>query len=51
MKLVAANTSKRLVLLILAASLLAPGLSGCGKKAELDPPPSAPKERTYPKPN
>ena len=44
------RATSRIVLLVLAASLLAPALTACGKKADLDPPPSAPKERTYPKP-
>jgi len=45
------TTLKRLLAAALAISLLAPALSACGKKADLDPPPGAPKERTYPKPN
>jgi len=42
---------KRLIVVMVAVALVAPALSACGKKADLDPPPSAPKERTYPKPN
>jgi len=42
---------KRITALMIVAALVAPALSACGKKADLDPPPSAPKERTYPKPN
>jgi predicted small lipoprotein YifL len=44
-------TIRRLIAVLLAGALLAPSLAGCGKKADLDPPPGAPKERTYPKPN
>lgn len=43
--------TKQLIALALAASVLLPSLGACGKKADLDPPPSAPKERTYPKPS
>ena len=42
---------KRLTALMIVTALLLPALNACGKKADLDPPPSAPKERTYPKPS
>ncbi|MEO8559665.1 MAG: hypothetical protein ABI439_11425 [Rhodospirillales bacterium] len=45
------KTIKQLMAVALALALLAPALSACGKKADLDSPPSAPKERTYPKPS
>ncbi len=51
MKLDAMKTSNRLVLVAFVLCLALPTLAACGKKADLDPPPGAPKERTYPKPN
>jgi predicted small lipoprotein YifL len=41
---------KQMMALALVAAMVLPALSACGKKGDLDPPPSAPKERTYPKP-
>lgn len=43
--------TKHLIVMAVAAALLLPTLGACGKKADLDPPPDAPKARTYPKPN